>query len=131
MAALQLGAMVVGLLMVGLGAMGLLVPADFLAMVNAMQDAPGIYIAAAIRIVSGLVIFFAAPTSRMPRTLRIIGAVIFIGGVLTPFFGTWLVHVIRDAWTLGGPVAVRAWGAIAMMLGAFVFWATLPPRGAA
>jgi hypothetical protein len=130
MAALQMGAMVVGLLMAGLGGMGLIAPSDWIAMVSAMQSPPGIYVAAAIRMVAGAVIFFSATASRMPRTLRIIGAVIFVGGILTPFVGIWVAYVIKDAWTMGGHVAVRGWGAVAMMLGAFVFLSSMPRRPA-
>lgn len=130
MAALTVGAMVVGLLIAGLGVLGILAPADWIALVNGMQSPPGLYIAAAMRVFAGAVIFLSARTSRMPRTLRIIGAVIFVGGILTPFVGIWVAHVIRDAWGLGGPAAVRGWGAIAMMLGAFLFYASMPRRPA-
>lgn len=127
---MSLAALIIGLLIVAQGLLGLAAPEFFLDLIRSIQTPPVIYAAAVARIVIGAVLVLAAPASRAPLSLRILGTLIVIGGVLTPFVGVRLADVIL-AWWSQGPNVVRAWAAGALVLGAFVVWATVRTRAPA
>ena len=124
---MAVAALVIGLLIVAQGLVGLAAPEFFLKLIQAIQTPPLIYAAAAARVVIGAVLVLAAPASRAPLALRILGVLILIGGVLTPFVGVRLADVILGWWSQG-PNVVRAWAAGALVLGVFIVYATLRPR---
>jgi hypothetical protein len=89
-----------------------------------------LYAAAAIRMGVGVILWLAAPDSRTPIFLRIFGAFIFIGGALTPFFGTAIGRTILDMWASYGHTMVRTWGLIATAFGVFIIYAVTSTRQA-
>jgi len=70
-----------------LGTVGIFVPTALLAVSRPFLTPAGLYAAAAIRLVLGTALFLAAPTSRAPKTLRILGIGIIVAGVITPLLG--------------------------------------------
>jgi ABC-type Fe3+ transport system permease subunit len=71
---------------------------------------------------------WVAPASRAPKTLRVIGAVLILAAVLTPFFGVERSRDMLD-WLLNqGPMFTRAWAGVAVGLGLFIVYATTGPR---
>lgn len=119
----------VGIFVVALCALGLVAPGPFVRLVGSMQDPPLIYLAAALRLTAGLILLRAARSARTPRILAALGAVIALGGALTPFFGVWGGHIILMHWTTAGPNLVRLWAAAGLALGVFiVFTITSRPR---
>src|SRR5206468_4031310 len=70
-----------------LGAIGIVAPARFVTIARAFGTRAGLYFAAAIRLIFGIALYLAAPDTRAPETMRVLGAVIFLSGVLTLFFG--------------------------------------------
>jgi hypothetical protein len=112
-----------GIMMQGL--LGLSMHAPLVGLLGAFEVPPALYIAAALRVASGIVLVMAAPASRLPLALRIVGWLLFAVGVLTPIVGVAFAESIRS-WTIGGPGAVRAWAAGALILGAFIVYATFP-----
>ena len=56
----------------------------------------GLYAAAGLRLVLGTALFLAAPTSRTPKMLRILGVVIFVAGLATPLIGIDHARVIVE-----------------------------------
>ena len=88
-----------------------------------------IYVAAVIRFVFGVVLFRAAPASRVPVALRVLGLLIALGGLLTPFIGVSFARVVLGWWA--DPLIVRVWAAGALSLGALIVYATTPTRRAA
>lgn len=92
---------------------------------------PAIYAATVIRVGVGvgIILFGAAPASRFPRVLRVLGILVLIGGLLTPFVGAWGSKAIIDSWIEGGSALVRIWAAFALALGGFIVYATAPGRG--
>jgi hypothetical protein len=116
-------ALFIGLVIAAQGVFGLAAPEVFLRALRYIQTPPVIYLAAAIRVVFGVVLFRAAPESRAPTFLRVLGFVIVIGGLLTPFFGVRIGHAILDWWSAGGPPLVRAWAGFSLALGVFIVYA--------
>jgi hypothetical protein len=119
---------VIGLLIVGLGLLGLVAPALLFRAVHWFQTPPALYLAALIRVAVGVGLFVAASASRARIALRVLGVLIAIGGVLTPFFGESIGQRILDWWSAGGAMLVRLWAAAALALGAFILWAVARPR---
>jgi hypothetical protein len=84
-----------------------------------------------IRVVFGVVLIRAAPLSRSPKGLRVLGSLIVVGGLLTPFIGVQFAQVILGWWLEGGVSVVRIWAGFSLLLGAYVVYATVPTRRAA
>jgi uncharacterized protein YhfF len=124
-------AICVGVLMASLGVLGAYVPEVFVAVVRFFQAPPMIYLAAGIRVAVGVILWLAAQDSRTPMFFRILGAFIFVGGVLTPFFGAAIGRTILDMWASYGHAMVRTWGLIATALGVFIIFSVMSPRQSA
>jgi len=116
-------ALVFSLLIVALGALGLASPSGLLSVDRYFQTPAGLYLAAAFRLVIGVAFFSAAPESRAPEALRILGAVIIAAGVVTLFLGRERFRRLLDWWSTQGSGFVRAWAAIAVVLGLLLTYA--------
>ena len=85
----------------------------------------GIFLAAALRIVIGLVLVAVAPKSRAPAFLRIVGIIALIAGVITLFLRIEQAQAVV-AWSQAhGLSFIRLWATIPFALGAFIFYAIL------
>jgi hypothetical protein len=118
----------IGALIAGLGMLGILDPAAFMEVVAVFQTPTMIYAAAGIRLAFGVALIVAAGASRWPSYLRLLGGIIFIAGMVTPFGGPWLGRTLLDLWPSWGPGVVRAWGVIATVLGSLVVYAVVARR---
>lgn len=128
---MKLLALFIGLSVAVIGILGLAVPEVFVAAVGFFQAPPLIYLAAVVRVLVGVVLIAAAPASRAPRVLRVLGFLIVIGGVITPFFGVHLAQLILGWWVAGGSALVRGWAGVGLMIGSFIVYAVAPNRRAA
>jgi hypothetical protein len=113
-------------LIVALGTLGLLSPPRIVAIARHFQTSAGLYFAGAVRLVMGAALFFAAPDSRAPEILRILGLVIIVAGLVTPFFGLERYQRLVDWWSAQGPVLVRAQALFALVLGLLLTYALVP-----
>jgi hypothetical protein len=120
---LPVAAFIIGLLIVTQGIVGLIAPEFFLQLIQSIQTPPIIYVAAVIRVAFGIVVVLAAPLSRAAIPLRVLGALIALGGAMTPFFGVRVADIILGWWSQG-PGIVRAWATAALLLGLFIVYAT-------
>jgi hypothetical protein len=112
-----------------LGAIGIVWPTTLLGIARFFGTASGLYAAAALRIVFGAALFMAAPGSRAPRALRVVGVLIFVGGLITPLIGLERARAILDWWSAQSSVFVRAWAGFALAVGSGLLWTLLPkPR---
>ena len=78
---------VIGVLIILGGVMSFLAPDLLLSLGRSMITPGGLYAIAAVRIVLGVIFVLSAPASRAPRTLRVLGAIVIIAGLITPWFG--------------------------------------------
>ena len=123
-------AMAVGFFMAAVGALGIAAPSVLLEFARSLQSPGALYVIAAVRIVLGVVLILAAPDSRMPRTLRVLGAFIILAGLATPFFGVDRSRGMTEWWTTQGSGAARAWPIIAIGVGLFISYISAPrPSG--
>ncbi len=112
--------LVICLLIVALGALGIVSPARLLALVRRVQTPSGFYLVAALRVALGLALFFAAPSSRAPEFVGPLGIIVVLIGLVTPFFGVDRVRRILDVWSKFGSVFLRLWAALVLAFGLFL-----------
>ena len=74
-------AFLIGLIIAALGILGIAAPTVLLDVTAFALTQVGLYVAAALRVAFGLVLIAAAAASRLPRTLRILGALIVVGSI--------------------------------------------------
>jgi hypothetical protein len=89
------------------------------------------YVLAAARVAFGVLLFFAAKTSRMPKTLRFVACVPIVAGLAIPFVGVDRARATVDWLSLQGPVTVRFSSIPVLVLGGFAAYACAPSRRAA
>jgi hypothetical protein len=123
-------ALLIGVLMVCLGVTGLAMPVLLFEAARAAQWPPLLYVAAAVRIVIGIVLFLAAPRSRASTALSVVAVIIFTSGLLTPFLGASAAQLILDSWNAFGAITVRAFATFAIAVGALIIYAVAPSPSA-
>ena len=124
---MRLLGLVIGVMVVLVGAIILAAPDVLLALGRSVTTAGGLYAVAALRIALGLVFVLAAPASRAPRTLRVLGVIVIIAGLATPWFGVARVRAILDWWTGAGPSFMRIPAVVAIAIGGFLVYVFRPP----
>jgi hypothetical protein len=112
-----------------LGGIGIVAPSALLSVAEFFLTRPGLWLAAALRVVLGVTLFLVAPDSRFPRALRVIGVLIVVAGVATPLIGLERARAIVEWETGRGSTAMQIPAMFALALGAFLAYATAP-RGA-
>ncbi len=123
---MRLVAIVLGLAIVALGAVGIASPPRLLGIVGLLQTRAGLYLAAVVRLVLGAALFLSAADSRAPEVLRVLGVVIVVAGLITPFFGLERYRRLLDWWSARGPTFVRVWAVFAAAFGLGLVYALLP-----
>ena len=123
-------AMALGFVVAAIGVLGVAAPAAILELGRSLQSPDALYILASVRVGFGAILVWAAPNSRTPRTLSILGALIIIGGLVTPFLGLERSRGVFDWWSAQGSFFMQAWPIVAIGFGLFVAYATSPPRSA-
>jgi len=118
----------IGVLLIIQGLLGILSPDVFVSVVRLFQSLPMIYVAAALRIAIGIVLFCAVTGSRFPMFLRIFGVLILIGGSITPFVGVQFAHTILTLWSSRGPWLVRLFALASLARGLMTSYAVFPKR---
>jgi archaellum biogenesis protein FlaJ (TadC family) len=122
-------AFVVALALLAIGVAGLVVPSS-LAWVGRHSVTPAaFYLIAAVRIIFGVALVFAAPASRMPRTIRVLGYVIVIAGLATALVGLVAMDRAREiieSVLQHGSGFVRMVGVLVAAFGGFIAYACGP-----
>lgn len=121
----------VALIIAALGVLGVVSPTSLLALVSPLLSPAALYVVAALRVAYGLVLWFAAPGAHMPRALRVLGILIIVAGVFTPLFGVERAQAVFQWWAQQPPWFMRAWAALPIALGGFLFMALRPRERAA
>ena len=83
----------------------------------------GLYTAGAIRVAMGLVVILAATTSRAPKILRALGAVMCMQGVTATVLGPDRARAVLEWEAMQGTALLRVGAAVALAAGAFMAFA--------
>ena len=124
-------AFVAALVIVASGAVGIVVPSGLVWVAQYSLTATAFYLIGALRAGLGLVLVAAAPASRVPRALRILGYVIVIAGIVTVVMGMVAMERARaiiEWWLQQGSGLIRLGGVFIVALGSFVAYACAPTR---
>jgi hypothetical protein len=123
--------MVIGLVVVALGVVAIATPDNLVTIGRDVATPTGLYVVAVLRVCIGLAFIFAAPTSRMPRTVRIVGGIVVIAGIVTPMFGVDRSLAVVNWLAAQGPLLIRLAAVWIVALGSFMIYATGSVRRAA
>jgi hypothetical protein len=110
------------------GLVGIVTPDSLMAVGRHMATPAGLYVVAALRVGIGLVLIMVAPISRVPRTLRWVGAFVLVAGVATPFFGLERTQATLDWIATQGTVLIRLGASLALAIGACIAFAVATGR---
>jgi len=100
-------ALAVGALVIVLGITGAVSPDLVFGVVRGAVTPAGLWIAAAVRVLIGILFVRTAPLSRAPGFLRTLGVLIVMAGIGTPLFGVERSRSVMDAWAAWGPTFER------------------------
>lgn len=118
---MRVGAFVVVILTIVVGVVGVVSP-DYETMIRrAYFSAPiSFYTAGALRILMGLVVIMAGGDSRMPKTLRLLGAVMGLQGLTATVLGPQHARTVLEFEIRQGHAALRLGAAVALAAGIFM-----------
>lgn len=121
-------ALAIAVAMIFLGLTGILWP-ECLVRVGQYSFTPtGLYVVAIIRLAIGLVSFLAAPASRAPRTLRILGVLVCVAGVATALLSIERAQALMEWWSVHGLGFIRVAAAVVLAVSSFIAYVTAPRR---
>lgn len=118
-------AMALSILIVGFGVWGIISPATLLAFLSRWQTHGGLWTGAGFRLIFGLALWFAAPLSRFPTTLQVVGVIFVVAGIAMPFIGLARFTSMVTWWLNKPPSFIRVWAAATLVLGVFFVWAVV------
>ena len=119
----------IALVIMVIGIFGGLVPSGFVWIAQHVVTSDAFYIIAAVRVAFGLVMISAALRSRAPKTLRVLGWVILLAGIITALMGLFAMDAARSMveWMLQrGLVVRRLMGVLVLAVGGFIAYACAP-----
>jgi len=115
-----------GLIVAALGVAGVVSPARLLDVVGRAQTTFGLYAIAGLRLVLGGALLLAAPGSRAPLFLTVLGWFALVSGVLTPVVGLRGFRAVLDWWRARPDWGVRLWALLVIAFGTSLVWAVFP-----
>lgn len=127
-------AFVVALIILAVGAVGILVPSRLVWIAQYSVTSGAFYAYGAVRVGIGLLLISVASASRAPKTLRVLGYVILIAGIVTALMGLVAMERARamvEWWLQQGSGAIRLACVFVLAVGGFVAYACAPARRAA
>ena len=123
---MKLLARILGVFVAAVGLLGVVAPDRLQAVSRYSDTSLGLTVVGTFRIVFGIVLVLAARGSRGPAWLRFVGFIAVVAGVLTLFIGVDGAHAILDWWSSQGPVLMRLWPGLALVIGFSVANAAAP-----
>jgi hypothetical protein len=128
---MRLLGLVIGGLVILVSAISFAVPDLKLSLERSAMTPAGLNTIAVLRIALGLVLVFAAAASRARRTLRVLGLVVIIAGLMTPWFGVTRAQATLNWVASAGPLLMRLDACVGMAMGGFLVYVfRAPTRGA-
>ena len=124
---MRLLGLVIGALVILAGAISFAAPDLRLSLEGLVITPAGLYAITTLRIAIGLVFVLAAPASRAPRTLRVLGLIVIIAGVMTPWFGIARSRAVLNWLASAGPLLMRLDAVAGMAIGGFLVYVFRTP----
>ena len=118
---------VIGALVILASAISFAAPDLRLSLERSVATPAGLYAIAAFRIAIGLVFVVVAPASRAPRTLRVLGLIVIIAGLMTPWFGIARSGAVLNWVASADPLLMRLDASVGMAIGGFLVYVFRTP----
>ena len=115
-----------GVFVLLVGVWGVLAPSRMVDFVERFGTKGGLIFAVAIRVIIGLALWFAAPSSRAPLLLQVLGVLAIVAAVALPLMGLERFKALLLWWTKLSPATQRLNSLLAVAFGAAILWALLP-----
>ena len=122
-------ALLIASLMILFGLTGVLWPEGLMDLLKYSFTSSGIYALAVVRMVLGALLLVAAKATRTPKTVRVIGVIIFAAGVATALISVERAQMLKDWWVSHGPDSLRIAACIPLAVGCFIAGSTVTRRG--
>jgi hypothetical protein len=127
---MRLAVALFALFIVAMGIAGVLSPRRLLLMVTRAQSRFGLHFLAGFRLLVGAALLLAAPSSRAPLYLEVLGWLSLLSGLVTPFVGARRLEAILAWWRERSNGAVRVWSVLVLLFGISLAWAVFPQGSA-
>jgi hypothetical protein len=115
-------------LILAIGALGVVVPERLVAILSVWSPDTLMAVGIATRLAIGVIFLAGASRCRIPAVITGIGLLALAGAVLLVLLGEPRVDALVQWWTHLPSLAIRAWCALTMLIGALVLYAALPDR---
>ena len=119
---MRIAALLVALFTIVVGMVGIVSPDTLMTLRRLYYTPGGLYAAGAVRVAMGLVLILAASSSRWPKTLRALGAVVCLQGLAPNLIGLERARAILE-WEAMHAALLRAGAVVALVTGGFVAFA--------
>ena len=117
---MKLLALAIGVFIAIVGLIAVLAPDTLLTIIRGLLTPGGLYAIALFRIVVGVILLRAAPGSRAPGILGVVGGLIVISGLITPLIGLERARAMFEWWAAQPGLVMRVWGALVVLVGGLV-----------
>ena len=117
-----------GVIVASLGATFVAWPATLVDFAEQFVSTRGLWIAVAVRLTLGILLWITASASRTPTVLRALGVLFVLSAVVLPFLGLQRLEGIVDWGSNLDGLVLRTVGLVATVVGAFLVWSVSPRR---
>jgi hypothetical protein len=114
-------------LLIAIGALGMVAPGQLVAIVSAWPPQTLLVVGVGGRLAIGVIFLLGASTCRFPAVVAGIGILALAGALLLLLLGEPRLDALVRWWSQLPTVAIRAWSALAALVGVLVLYAALPP----
>ncbi len=101
-------------------------PSRHLRLIRLVSTRRGFSVAGGIRVLLGVGLLIAAPTSRAPGLIQILGIIIIFVAVIMVLFGPEPWQPYLDWWSARRPGVMRGWGVLAVAVAVALAYALVP-----
>lgn len=115
-----------GVFVLLVGVWGVLAPSRMVDFVKRFGTKGGLIFAVVIRLIIGLALWFAAPSSRAPLLLHVFGVLVIVAAIAMPLMGLERFKALLLWWTKLSTTKQRLNSLFAVAFGAAILWALLP-----
>lgn len=120
-----------GVLVACLGATAVVWPDRLVEFAEMFLTIRGLWIAVALRLALGVVLWITAEASRTPLVFRVFGALYFASGIAFPILGLEFLNGMVEWGSTLDDFALRGMGLVAAVFGTFLVWSAAPRRSEA
>jgi hypothetical protein len=125
-------AFIFALFILSIGTVGIFVPSVLVWLTQQFVTSAAFYVLAVVRVAFGLVLISVASASRAPKTLRVLGCLIVIAGIMSGLTGLLAVERGRALlawWLQQGSGVIRLTSAALIPFGGFIAYLCAPGFG--